>query len=49
MIRIKMTTYGRDDDLRKRVDDKEKWLADCPVTIYKREDCVMGGRDALHN
>ena len=36
---------GNDDVVRKAGCDMwkfEKWLADCPVTIYKREDCANG-------
>jgi len=36
---------GNDDVVRKAGCDMwkfEKWLADCPVTIYKREDCAYG-------
>ena len=36
---------GNDDDVRKAGCDMwkfETWLASCPVTIYKREDCAYG-------
>ena len=47
-IRVRGDDYiymGGDDKPRKAGCDKhkfEKWLTDCPVTIYKREDCAYG-------
>lgn len=47
-IRVRGDDYiymGGDDKPRKAGCDKhkfEKWLTDCPVTIYKREDCANG-------